>query len=151
MSIASISLTLAVATYAALVATVVGGWQIWSGLLQRRTRVKVTTYLIREEFRAISETPLELAVIKVVNESDHPVRWVHGSWRTLDGDVNDVSPVPWPRGGSLSHQIPPHDSRDMSFEAQALREALDFSRPVVAVANLSTGQEFRSEPTVLGV
>jgi len=147
LSTASVSITLVLAIYGAVVSSVVGAWQIINGLLHRRTRVRVRVYLGSIMQPGLSESP-DLVIVNAVNESDHAVRWTNGSLCVQGSESGRVMPANFPYGDPLPQEIPSRDARDMTFVASNLGD-FDFSKPVVAVVSLSTGKEFYSKPTVL--
>jgi hypothetical protein len=137
---ASVTGTLAVAIYAAVVATGGLAWQIVDQVLGRRTRLEVT----------VSRTPGEgiadqNVTVRVVNKSRHPVP-IAGSfvWQTatkrhwLINDPANTSPT----------TLAPRDGMNM-FEELSELQGLQFGEPAIAVVVTQDGSEFRSSPTVI--
>lgn len=81
--------------------------------------------------------------IEVVNNTDHPVRWVSVALELADG--RRLYLMQQPPGGELPAVLQPHDSHQTWAPAQELERAgLDLSEPVVATAKLDTGEILRS-------
>ena len=57
VSLAAVDAALIVAIYAAAASTVVGIWQIYSGIQQRRTKIEINTYIGEIHQRAPTRSP----------------------------------------------------------------------------------------------
>jgi hypothetical protein len=133
-----------VAVYAAAVATLSVGWQVFTWARGRASRLKVTV-------KPAVLTPQGLGVVclTAMNESQHPLRVTSAGLEAQDGSGATVPAwEPFP-GGELPHVIPPHDEHPVFMELDGLRSlGFDFRRPVVAYFGTAEGR-FRSRPTRL--
>jgi hypothetical protein len=138
---------LIVGIYAAVASTVVGAWQIYSGVQQRRARIEVSTY-IGEVHQYGADPITDVLTMSVVNHSDYAMRWTFGAWQQKGDGNRWVFSQTFPYGDPLPHLIPPHDSRSISVELAVLK-SLDLSKPIVASAEFSDGKSFKSKPRIL--
>jgi|GEM_PF-2742024 len=144
---AAVDAALIVAIYAAVASTVVGGWQIYSGIQQRRTKIEVSTY-IGEIHQHGAEPITDVLTMTVINHSDYAMRWTFGAWQQQGDGDRWVFSKTFPFGDPLPHLIPPHDSRSISVGLAVLKR-LDLTKPIVASASFSDGKTFESKPRVL--
>ncbi len=147
--------TLAVAIYAAVVAT--GGllWQIYTYRRNERvqreresTRMEVKC---RAAFVPLSPGVLRAVGIEMVNRSQHPVRVTH-VWFEHQRRQGWNLPVIDFIAGSLPVVIEARDSGTLLIARDVLvtgQDAVDPTKPVTAHAGLATGEDFRAEPVVL--
>jgi hypothetical protein len=81
--------------------------------------------------------------VEVVNNTDHPVRWISAALELAD--ARRLYLMQQPPGGELPAVLQPHDSHQTWTPTQELeRSGLDLSEPVVATAKLDTGEILRS-------
>ena len=138
---------LIVAIYAAAASTVVGIWQIYSGIQQRRTKIEVNTY-IGEIHQRGTHPITDVLTMTVINHSDYAMRWTFGAWQQQGDGERWIFSQTFPYGDPLPHLIPPHDSRSISVELAVLKR-LDLSKPIIASASFSDGKIFKSKPRIL--
>jgi hypothetical protein len=140
------TVAVAVAAYAAVIATASLGWQIYAWRHRQRSRVVVSVGL------AISSPAPGVTVhaisITATNKSEHAVR-VTGVG--LDLNRRDGwqfhQPVPI-YGANLPGVIPAHDSGAAMIDREAAEnEGLDLTEPIAAWVRLATGETINSEPT----
>jgi hypothetical protein len=140
------TVAVAVAAYAAVIATASLGWQIYAWRHRQQSRVVVSVRL------AISSPAPGVTVqaisITATNNSEHAVR-VTGAGLDLnrqDGwQFHQAAPI---YGATLPGVIQPHDAGvAMIDRGGAEREGLDLTKPVVAWVRLATGETINSEPT----
>lgn len=137
--------TTIVAIYAAAVATIGVGWQMYSQMRSHRTRLELS---IAGMFDGAPSSETHQVVVHVVNHSVHDVpmpavnveqRATGLLWPIRDQDVLDELPeILGARAG-------------VTLRVRADRfERIDFAQPAVASAATATGERFRSRPTVIG-
>lgn len=142
------TVAVAVAAYAAVVATASLAWQIYAWRHRQRSRV---TVVVRLAIASLAPgVTLQAITITATNNSEHAVRVTSVG---LDLDRGDGwqfhQPVPI-YGASLPGVIQPHDAGvGMIDRATAVGEGLDLGKPVVAWVRLATGEAVNSEPTQL--
>lgn len=130
-------MTFGLALYAALVATGGLGWQIYRGLRDHRTIVKVKLQNVIEDFG-----PFEGVLATITNYSYHQVRVVaielEGTGKA-DGTRTQAH-------RELDKTIPALDSTTTGFQLEDLdlEDGLDIKSPVRARVTLSTGDTISS-------
>ena len=135
-----------IALYAAIVATLLAVFQIYSWWHARQPHVRVE---VSRGFLAMDDgSMIDAVIINVVNDGDHPVRVTAAGLLMQDGSGNamqDLSTVP---GADLPGPVPARDSGMTYLLAEAVQQrGIDIYRPVTAFARLSTRQTLHSGPT----
>lgn len=138
--------TILIAAYAAVVATVGVGWQIYSFRHARRNRA---TIQIRNAVIPLPPGSEWVLSITVMNGNDHAVRVNGYGLETNDGSGNDFVFFRNLPGSNLPGIIEAHDSGTalQNLDELTTRTELDFTHPLVAFASLATGDRIRSTPT----
>jgi hypothetical protein len=142
------TVAVAVAAYAAVVATASLVWQIYAWRHRQQSRVTVAVRLA-----IASPAPgvtLQAITITATNNSEHAVR-VAGVGLDLnrrDGwQFHQPAPI---YGADLPGVIQPHDSRvSMIDRNDAENEGLNLAEPIVGWVRLATDEVVKSEPTQL--
>jgi hypothetical protein len=135
-----------IAGYAAVVATVALGWEIWSARQARRPQVEVRLYNALLTF--IGADPPWAAQIEVRNRGDLPVRVTSVGFNVQDGSGQTVVITQMQPGATLPGDIRPRDS-GFTYLLIEHMAPLDPTRPLVAWASLSTGERIYSRPVTL--
>ncbi len=140
------TVAVAVAAYAAVVATASLGWQVYAWRHRQQNRVTVSVRLaIASPAPGVSVQALS---ITATNNSEHAVRvtGVGVDLNRRDGwQFHQPAPI---HGATLPGIIQPHDAGvSMIDRENAEREGLDLTKPVVAWVRLATGEIVNSEPT----
>jgi hypothetical protein len=132
---------LVVAIAAAVLALISLALQLLALRRRRRRRVEVD---VRLGLPIYQQGGGSWAVfVEVVNNTDHPVRWISAALELADG--RRLYLMQQPPGGELPAVLQPHDSHQTWTPTQELERAgLDLSEPVAATAKLDTGQILRS-------
>jgi hypothetical protein len=132
---------LVVAIAAAVLALTSLALQLLASRRRRRQRVEVD---VRLGLPIYQQGGGNWAIfVEVVNNTDHPVRWVSAALELADG--RRLYLMQQPPGGELPAILQPHDSHQTWTPTQELERAgLELSEPVVATAKLDTGEILRS-------
>jgi hypothetical protein len=135
-------MALAIAIYAAVVATGALVWQIYAWNHSRKLHLQV---LVR---RGASDNFGATVRIIAVNRSSYPVRVTAVGFDDPRGPALQTSwTEQWPES-SLPGVVPPHDSRQAAIPLPDLPPNLLGAR-VIAWVTTSTGDQVRSSPTNL--
>lgn len=142
------------AIYGAVVATVsivlaIGSlvWQVYSWWHDRRTNVKVRLSYAFLKFASQLE---DVVMITVLNHSHHPVRINSVGLEVQDSSGRWAVSQMIPSGASIPGTIAPRASAETWWLLDEVRQAgFDLYKPLVARANASTGDRFRSKRTTL--
>jgi hypothetical protein len=128
---------LIVAIVAALLAAISLGWQLLSLRRWRKRRVEVDLRLGLPIYR---EGGGDWSVfVEVVNNTEHPVRWISAALELADG--RRLYLMQQPPGGELPAILEPHESHQTWTRAPELElGGLDLTEPVVGEAKLDTGE-----------
>ena len=136
------TITSAIAIYAAAVATAAFLWQLYTWWDRRRTKVEVRL------FDDYEDPGLMLVVVQVTNHTNHEVS-VNGV--TLKGgDDHGFTGFPWSvrwDGRNLPAPIPPHQQLELACSAEDVAMTVNTSKPVVARVRLGDNQIRYSRPT----
>jgi hypothetical protein len=141
-------MTTALAIYAAVLATVGVGWEVYSWLHRQRTRVDVNVSLGQTHIPGLWQSA-DCVMVTAINHSEYPVRWTSAGLASQKKRGEWLMPASFAEGTMLPAVIQPHDSHVVLWEAGTLARDLDFSKPVTATVGLASGDTFRSKPTVL--
>ena len=142
------SATTAIAIYAAAVATGALVWQVGAWLWSRRTRLHVRVQL---GFLGLAHGgTVDIVFVTAINRSDHPINVSSAGLEAQDGS-GGLLIQPYPNVGStIPGVVPPRDSGVRNMELRELkRMGFDPYRAVVGRVTTSTGETFRSPPTIL--
>jgi hypothetical protein len=133
--------SLVVAIAAAILALVSLGWQAFGTRRVRRRRVVVD---LRLGLPIYQEGGGDWAVfVEVVNQTEHPVRWVSAALEMSDG--RRMYLMQNPPGGELPAVLQPHESRQTWTRCHDLEQGgMELTEPIVAAAKLDTGEILRS-------
>jgi|GEM_PF-3383303 len=139
-------ITLAVAGYAALVATVGAAVQL-ATYVGRRTKleVRVSVRSIYQPLMLLGSTQAVVAV-HLVNRSEHPVK-VNMMWfcPQVEGEPSLLVPKPFPEKDSLPKEIPPRDSTMLWVLPDVLKAKFDLNRHVRAAVATADDRTFLSK------
>jgi hypothetical protein len=142
-------MTEALAIYAAVVATLGTGWQIYTWLHGRRLHVRVSVR-IASTFDAAGRWK-DWIVITAISRTNYPVRTTNAGIQSESLPSKMawcVNPHPL---STIPGVIPPHDSAQAFLEVPSLaKDGFDVGLPVRACVSLSTDERIWSEPTTLG-
>jgi hypothetical protein len=134
-----------VAAYAAVVGTAALGWEVWKAVQARRLKVEVD--LANAMLAYPAREPAWSAQIQVRNHGDHQINVTSAGLYTQDGTDQRVVMIRQQPGATLPGVVGPHDSGFTYFLEDELQNAgLDWFRPLVAWAALSTGERVNSKP-----
>jgi hypothetical protein len=135
------ALTLAVAVYAALVATFVAWVQVWT----RRTRMEVKPARMSIHQPASSpEADEEVVLMTLTNHSEHPVRVTHLSFAAKEKGRRLVVPRPFPVHEPVPIRVEPRDSKVVWVGLDVIDDALDKRGKVEVSISTSDGRTFSS-------
>jgi hypothetical protein len=138
------ALTLAVAAYAALVATLVAAFQAVSA----RTRMKVVPMWMELHTPGPAEVPgpppEEVVLVTMTNHSDHPVKVTHLSFAPSRGKRWFFVYRPYPVEEPLPIAIESRDSKMVWTLPDRLEGALDLDGRVRVRVSTSNGKTFNS-------
>lgn len=149
------SITSAVALYAAIVATGGLSWQVYSYRRSERIRADESATKVDVSVHmgiAGTEPPLEVITVKVVNRSRHAIKLTGVTFWHQDKPGFEFVSFAFAFSHGLPQMIESHDAGEVMFDSAKLRsgkERLDVYRPVTAIARLSTGDVFESTPIQL--
>jgi hypothetical protein len=136
--------------YAAVIATVALGWQIYIWHRTRRTRVRVK--LANAIMPLVLGGVEHVISVEVINDSGHQVRVTGFGLMANDGSGQQaffISPV---AGSTLPGPIAPHDAATgLNPWSGMVGAPIDFNRPVKAFAILASGERCFSKPTILHI
>jgi hypothetical protein len=132
---------LIVSIVAALLAATSLGWQLLGLRRRRKRRVEVDVRLGLPIYR---QGGGDWSVfIEVVNNTEHPVRWISAALELVDG--RRLYLMQQPPGGELPAILEPHESHQTWSRVRELElGGLDLTEPVVATAKLDTGEVVQS-------
>jgi hypothetical protein len=138
--------TIIIAAYAAVIATLGVAWQIYSWYRTHKTKVRVRIAL---GYMTLPRMPV--VTVSAHNDNDHPIRVTGWGIEANDGSGRQLFALQPIQGSTLPGPVAAHDCGDGYQDWNELRTLpqIDFTRPVVAFANLATGERFRSKPTRL--
>lgn len=141
-------MTVALAIYAAVVAT--GGflWQLYQWFHARRPHIFVGTSM---SFMHVGPDLIDVVAIAVVNRSAYQVRVTSLGIDLQDGSGRTLQPYRTEPGSTLPGVVAPQDSGTaymLRSDVEA-RGVIDVHEPLTAFANLSTGETHRSKPKIL--
>jgi hypothetical protein len=135
---------LALASYAAIVATLSLAWQVYLWWHRRSSHVKVS--LVTTVIAHRGGEDLQAITIVATNRSEHPVRvTIAGIERHDDSGVHALT-FTSPDGGTMPGVIQPHDSGEIKIEGEELRKnGVSLYDSIAGWVQLATGELLRSE------
>jgi hypothetical protein len=143
------ALTLAVASYGALVATLVA----WHQLITIRTRVSVGASRMQLVTPAPpgepNPEPEDVVMVTMTNHSQHPVKVTHVSFSSNTKGRWLLIPRPYPVHEPLPIAIESRDSKVVWTHPHVLADALDLEGKVRARVSTSDGKTFTSRRAYL--
>lgn len=140
------TVTTAIAIYAALVATGAAAWPVFQWHHARKSHVTVS---VSYGMLAYPDAPLEDAVIiRAISRTDRQVRVESAGLNAQDGSQRVAQSLHMQPGATIPGTIAPHDSGWTYILASELKREFDFHRPVVAWVALATGERVHSKPAV---
>jgi hypothetical protein len=135
-----------VAIYAAVASTGALGWQVYSWLHSRSTRVEV-----RVDMGMTEEPRGTLIAVTAVNRSEHPIRIASAGLFAPGGDDLVARNHPDIKG-AIPGDVAARDSGIAHFHLQELQHAgFDLTQPIAGYAWLSTGERIESAPGLLNL
>lgn len=143
-------ITLVIAAYAALVATVGAAVQL-ATYVSRRTKLEVRVSVKRIYQPLVLLGPTQAVVaVHLVNRSAHPVK-VNLMWFCAQraGEPSLLVPTPLPEKDSLPKEIPPRDSTMFWVLPDTLKTKLDLNRGVRAAVATADDRTFLSKRVTL--
>src|SRR4051794_40211279 len=153
MTVADVDpVSISIAGYAAVVATVGIGFQWFSW--RRNTQTRVTVKLSRRQILTPGEpTPPDsddIALIDMVNHSGHEVAVTHVSFKPQrKGDPFLFIPRPLPETQPTPIIIPARRSKAVWVTIAMLEEKADLTKPIQARISTDDDHDFDSKPGVL--
>ncbi len=139
--------TTAIAVYAAVVATVSGGWQVYTWRRDRQTRIDVS---VTNAFLTFDQGLSPMALITAVNRSRHPVRVESMGFDVQDESGRTLVITAQPPGSTLPGEVRPQDSGKTWIEqAELASRGFDLTRPLAGWVNDATGKRHRSKRVTL--
>jgi hypothetical protein len=116
---------------------------------QSRCEVKVGLYDVIQP--GLAGPPQNAVRVNLVNHSTHAVRWVGLAFHRQGGAADEwLLPTGYAMPPMLPLNVPARDAADVMLDRAKLEEAgLDWAKPVLVQAWLSTGDEFLSKEEAL--
>jgi hypothetical protein len=142
--------SVSIAGYAAVVATVGIGFQVFSWRRNTQTRLKVK--LSRRELMTPGDPapPEKVALIEMVNYSNHEVAITHVGFKPQrKGDPHLFIPRPLPETEPVPIVIPPRRSKNVWVTIDMLEEKANLTKPLQARIGTDDDHDFDSKPAVL--
>jgi hypothetical protein len=140
------SITVIIAIYGALVATVSIGWQVYTWHQSRKPQVIVE---VSQGLPGIPN-PEWWVMINVINRENHAVRISSLGFNLQDGSGRSMVLINPPPAATLPGEVAAHD-QGFTYVAESSPDIknLDLCRPLVAWARLATGELYKSKPKKL--
>jgi hypothetical protein len=139
--------TIFIAIYAALISTAVLGWNVYSWVQSRRTRLSVNIS------NAIMGEPLgtlHVLAVQATNRGDHSARVTSFGLEANDDSGRQLVFVNPVNGSTLPGPIAPHDSGTGYQPIDTINPAeVDLRKPVVAFVQTADNGRYRSKPARL--